>query len=141
MVTVRVDKDGDAMTKNPGDVVGSRRRSSRPTKSGDQPGQDVMTRRRDAVRVVGVWSELGALAAQCVAFCAGLVLSLMIGMVLRPRILDGPGGLLIATLIAGAGLLGAAVASQTLRDWLIRAASKDRNRVVSQIATEGARDR
>ena len=34
--------------------------------------------------------------------------------------LDGPGGLLIATVISGAGLLGAAVASQALRDYLIR---------------------
>ena len=57
--------------------------------------------------------------AQCVLFVIGLVLSLVIGMVLAAH-LDGPGGLLIATVISGAGLLGAAVASQALRDYLMR---------------------
>jgi hypothetical protein len=60
-----------------------------------------------------------ALLAQCVAFAIGLVASLVLGMVLAAH-LDGPGGLLIATVISGAGLLGAAVASQALRDYLIR---------------------
>jgi hypothetical protein len=60
-----------------------------------------------------------ALAAQGVAFIVGLALSLIVGMYLAAH-LDGPGGLLIATVIAGAGLLGAAIASQSLRDYLVR---------------------
>lgn len=67
----------------------------------------------------GWWSELGALGAQCVFFLAGMVVSIMIGMFFG-KILHGPGGLLIATLIAGAGLLAAAAFSQTLHDWLIQ---------------------
>jgi hypothetical protein len=67
----------------------------------------------------GVTLDIVALAAQGVAFAVGLVLSLLIGMVLAAH-LDGPGGLIIATVVAGAGLLGAAVASQSLRDFLIR---------------------
>lgn len=67
----------------------------------------------------GLAVDLMALGAQCVLFFLGLVASLAIGMVLSAH-LEGPGGLLIATLISGAGLLGAAVASQALRDWLIR---------------------
>jgi hypothetical protein len=67
----------------------------------------------------GLGGEALALLAQCLAFSAGLVLSLMLGMVLAAH-LDGPGGLLIATLVSGAGLLGAAVASQVLRDHLAR---------------------
>lgn len=65
------------------------------------------------------WSELGALAAQCVFFLAGMIVSIMIGMFFG-KILHGPGGLLIATVIAGAGLLAAAAFSQTLHDWLIQ---------------------
>jgi hypothetical protein len=60
-----------------------------------------------------------ALAAQCAAFLAGLVASLLVGMYLAAH-LDGPGGLLIATVVSGAGLLGAAVGSQSLRDYLVR---------------------
>jgi hypothetical protein len=67
----------------------------------------------------GLTLDIVALAAQCGAFAVGLVLSLMLGMVLAAH-LDGPGGLIIATVVAGAGLLGAAVASQSLRDYLIR---------------------
>jgi len=67
----------------------------------------------------GLMTDVVALAAQCAAFAVGLVLSLLIGMVLAAH-LDGPGGLIIATVVAGAGLLGAAVASQSLRDYLIR---------------------
>lgn len=67
----------------------------------------------------GLVVDLLALGAQCVVFFVGLVLSLVIGMMLAAH-LDGPGGLLIATVISGAGLLGAAVGSQALRDWLIR---------------------
>jgi hypothetical protein len=69
--------------------------------------------------VKGVAGDLLGLLAQCAVFLVGLVLSLVIGMVLAAH-LEGPGGLLIATVISGAGLLGAAVASQALRDYLIR---------------------
>ncbi|MDB4968580.1 MAG: hypothetical protein JWN44_4269 [Myxococcales bacterium] len=67
----------------------------------------------------GVVAEALALLAQCAAFFVGLVLSLILGMVLAAH-LDGPGGLLIATVLSGAGLLGAAVGSQALRDYLSR---------------------
>ena len=67
----------------------------------------------------GWLADLFGLVAQCAVFLVGLVLSLIVGMVLAAH-LDGPGGLLIATIISGAGLLGAAVASQALRDYLLR---------------------
>lgn len=67
----------------------------------------------------GWTADLVGLLAQCAVFLVGLVLSLVVGMVLGAH-LDGPGGLLIATVISGAGLLGAAVASQALRDYLMR---------------------
>jgi hypothetical protein len=67
----------------------------------------------------GLIVDLLALGAQCVTFFIGLVVSLVFGMVLAAH-LDGPGGLLIATVLSGAGLLGAAVGSQALRDWMIR---------------------
>jgi hypothetical protein len=67
----------------------------------------------------GLAGDVLALGAQCLAFALGLVLSLIVGMVLAAH-LDGAGGLIIATVVAGAGLLGAAVASQALRDYLLR---------------------
>ncbi|HEX4460129.1 MAG TPA: hypothetical protein VIA18_19255 [Polyangia bacterium] len=67
----------------------------------------------------GMWLDVVALGAQCVAFLVGLVLSLVVGMVLAAH-LNGAVGLIIATVAAGGGLLGAAVASQALRDYLIR---------------------
>jgi hypothetical protein len=67
----------------------------------------------------GVTADIVGLLAQRVLFVVGLVLSLIVGMVLAAH-LDGPGGLLIATIISGAGLLGAAVASQAVRDWMMR---------------------
>lgn len=67
----------------------------------------------------GVALDVVALLAQCGAFFVGMVLSIVIGMVLAAH-LDGPGGLIIATVISGAGLLGAAVASQALKDYLLR---------------------
>ena len=67
----------------------------------------------------GLVADIVGIAAQCVLFVVGLVLSLIVGMVLAAH-LDGPGGLLIATIVSGAGLLGAAVASQALRDFLMR---------------------
>jgi len=72
----------------------------------------------------GLAADALALLAQCVAFLVGLVLSLALGMVLAAH-LDGPGGLLIATVVSGAGLLGAAVASQALRDYLTRKEARD----------------
>jgi len=65
-----------------------------------------------------VKGEILATAAQGGVFLAGLLLSLIVGMVLAAH-LDGPGGLLVATIISGAGLLAAAALSQTLRDWLL----------------------
>ena len=67
----------------------------------------------------GAALDVIALLAQCGSFFIGLVLSIVIGMVLAAH-LDGPGGLIIATVISGAGLLGAAVASQALKDYLLR---------------------
>jgi hypothetical protein len=67
----------------------------------------------------GIAADIVALGAQGLAFALGLVLSLIVGMVLAAH-LDGAGGLIIATVVAGAGLLGAAVASQALRDYLLR---------------------
>ena len=67
----------------------------------------------------GLAGDMVGLLAQCALFALGLVMSLVIGMVLAAH-LDGPGGLLIATVVSGAGLLGAAVASQALRDYLGR---------------------
>jgi hypothetical protein len=67
----------------------------------------------------GIGGDIVGLLAQCAVFFIGLVLSLVIGMVLAAH-LDGPGGLLIATIVSGAGLLGAAVVSQALRDYLVR---------------------
>lgn len=66
----------------------------------------------------GLMLDVLTLAAQALAFIVGLALSLLIGMVLSAH-LDGPGGLIIATLVSGAGLLGAAVGSQALRDYLL----------------------
>ncbi len=62
--------------------------------------------------------EILATLAQGAVFFVGLVISLVVGMVLAAH-LDGAGGLLIATVISGAGLLGAAALSQVLRDWLL----------------------
>jgi hypothetical protein len=67
----------------------------------------------------GIVADLVGIAAQCALFLVGLVLSLLVGMFLAAH-LDGPGGLLIATLVSGSGLLAAAVASQALRDYLVR---------------------
>jgi len=67
----------------------------------------------------GWTADLLGLLAQGVVFLVGLLLSLVVGMVLGKH-LDGPGGLLIATVISGAGLLGAAVGSQAVRDYLLR---------------------
>jgi hypothetical protein len=59
-----------------------------------------------------------ASAAQVAVFLVGLVLSLVVGMALAAS-LDGPGGLLFSTVVSAAGLLGAAVFSQTVHDHLL----------------------
>lgn len=69
-------------------------------------------------------SELVAFAAQGLFFLAGLAVSLLVGMVLG-AVLEGPGGLLVATLISGAGLLAAAALSQSLRDHLVQRGLED----------------
>ncbi len=58
------------------------------------------------------------LLAQGVVFLVGLCISLAIGMLLGART-EGPGGLLIATVLAGLGLLGAAVLSQIAHDRIV----------------------
>jgi hypothetical protein len=63
-------------------------------------------------------NEVIAKSAQAALFLAGLVVSIVVGMMLG-RALDGPGGLLIATVIAGAGLLTGAALSQVVHDRLI----------------------
>ena len=67
----------------------------------------------------GLVADIVGILAQCTLFAIGLVVSIVVGMVLAAH-LDGPGGLLIATVVSGAGLLGAAVASQALRDYLMK---------------------
>jgi hypothetical protein len=62
--------------------------------------------------------ELKASAAQVTIFVTGLALSLLVGMFLAAH-LDGAPGLLLATLIAGSGLLGAAVLSQVAHDHIV----------------------
>ncbi len=64
-------------------------------------------------------AEALALLAQVVFFLCGLAISLLVGMALG-GVLDGPGGLLIATVVSGAGLLTSAALSQSLRDYLIQ---------------------
>jgi hypothetical protein len=66
----------------------------------------------------GLLGEVLGLLLQAAVFLVGLVLSIVVGMVLAAH-LDGPGGLLVATVIAGAGLLGGAGLSQMLRERLL----------------------
>lgn len=69
---------------------------------------------------MSAWSvETLALASQCGLFMAGLAISLLVGMVLAAH-LDGAAGLLLATVISGAGLLSAAALSQSLKDWMVQ---------------------
>jgi hypothetical protein len=62
--------------------------------------------------------EIKASIAQGLIFVVGLALSLVVGMFLS-RYLDGTPGLLFATIVAGAGLLGAAVLSQVVHDHIV----------------------
>jgi hypothetical protein len=59
--------------------------------------------------------EVLGLSAQAVVFVIGLCVSLGIGMLLAAHT-DGPGLLIVVTLVAGFGLLGAAMLSQIVRD-------------------------
>ncbi len=69
---------------------------------------------------MSAWSvEALALASQCGLFMAGLAISILVGMVLAAH-LDGAAGLLLATVISGAGLLTAAALSQSLKDWMVQ---------------------
>jgi hypothetical protein len=70
------------------------------------------------VKDLNPWlAEALGLLAQVAVFAIGLVISLVVGMVLAAHT-DGPGGLLVATILSGAGLLTSAALSQTLRDHL-----------------------
>ena len=62
--------------------------------------------------------EIKASVFQGTIFVVGLAGSLLVGMVLS-RYLDGAPGLLFATLVAGGGLLGAAVLSQVVHDHIV----------------------
>jgi hypothetical protein len=64
--------------------------------------------------------EIKATLAQVGIFLAGLTLSLALGVFLGAH-LDGASGLLIATLLAGTGLLGAATFSQVVHDHIVTA--------------------
>jgi hypothetical protein len=77
------------------------------------------------MRDMNPWlAEAVGLLAQAGVFTIGLVLSLIVGMVLAAHV-DGPGGLLFATVLAGAGLLTAAALSQMLRDYLVQSGLDD----------------
>jgi predicted MFS family arabinose efflux permease len=62
--------------------------------------------------------EVKATLAQVGVFVAGLTLSLVVGMFLGAH-LGSAVGLLMATLIAGTGLLAAAVFSQVVHDHIL----------------------
>jgi hypothetical protein len=75
--------------------------------------------------------EIKESIAQGGVFTAGMVLSIAVGMFLAAH-LDSVGGLLVATLVAGVGLLGAATLSQVVHDNLVTAE-------VDQPVSEGSR--
>ncbi len=62
--------------------------------------------------------EILGLLVQSIVFVVGLTVALGLGIVLGGRT-EGPGGLLLVTLLSGVGLLSAAVASQVLRDRVV----------------------
>jgi hypothetical protein len=64
--------------------------------------------------------EIKASLAQGAIFLVGLAVSLLVGMFLSAQ-LDGAPGLLFATIVAGSGLLGAAVLSQVAHDHIVTA--------------------
>jgi hypothetical protein len=62
--------------------------------------------------------EILGLLVQTIVFIVGLVIALAVGIVLGART-EGPGGLLVVTILAGVGLLAAAVLSQIARDRIV----------------------
>lgn len=68
--------------------------------------------------------EIIGLLAQVVVFTVGMAASLAVGMVMAART-EGPLALLLVTIIAGSGLLGAAMVSQVVRDRLVYGADTD----------------
>ena len=64
--------------------------------------------------------EIKAAVVQGAIFLVGLAVSLVVGMFLAAH-LEGAPGLLVATVLAGAGLLGAAVLSQVVHDHMVTA--------------------
>lgn len=76
-----------------------------------------------------ILEELVGLAAQVAVFLVGLVLSVGGGMLIATR-LDSIPGLVVATVLAGAGLLSAASFSQTVRD---RIAERQLERVLEDV--------
>ena len=62
--------------------------------------------------------EVVGLAAQAAVFLLGLFISLGAGMLMGART-EGPAGLLVATVLAGGGLLVAAVFSQVAHDRIV----------------------
>ncbi len=62
--------------------------------------------------------EILGLLVQTLVFVLGLAIALGMGIVLGART-EGPAGLLLVTLLAGVGLLGAAVISQIVRDRIV----------------------
>ena len=72
--------------------------------------------------------ELVGLSVQLAVFLIGLVLSVAVGMIVATSV-DSIGGLVVATIVAGAGLLSAASFSQTVRD---RIAERQLERVLAE---------
>ena len=72
--------------------------------------------------------ELVGLSVQLAVFLIGLVLSVAVGMIVATSV-DSIGGRVVATIVAGAGLLSAASFSQTVRD---RIAERQLERVLAE---------
>ena len=75
-----------------------------------------------------ILEELVGLSVQVAVFLLGLVLSVAFGMLLATRT-DSIPGLVIATVLSGAGLLSAASFSQTVRD---RIAERQLERILGE---------
>ncbi len=59
--------------------------------------------------------EILALLSQGVTFLLGMVASIAVGMMLSAHV-SSPEGLIIATIVAGIGILGSATVSQAVHD-------------------------
>ena len=75
--------------------------------------------------------EIKASVVQGAIFMVGLVLSIAVGMFLAAH-LDGAAGLLVATVVAGAGLLGGAVLSQVVHDHIVTAEPEEPRQAPSE---------